>query len=270
MTQKQLFNQLLTPNMEVPVLGVTGNPFFFHRLQADTDNPDRLWALHLWVNTNGWVVASDAAISVIAVPIGDSPFGPNVSVIAGLAFVTLNSVVVNNVFKIADKLPLRGPMDLYIIGAGGDASGNLFNPGAFGYMVRGNANSVEERRFFNISAPIDDQVTAFAGGQATVLSVDDLAVPLHNTDPNYLDEITVDVAVDDPALFLPSISFSFPSSPVPVVVTLDGNGVILGSRPTVRVFDGFPVRNAGILSATSIQIEAAGQSSIVTGHFVRS
>ena len=257
MTQKMLFNRVTTPNFLVPDVGGGSGAVLFHSL---TEDPDELWALHLWVGTNNYF-AVDGVVVAIGVPAG-APFDSSGPPLAFTPFQADPSVQ-RRVFKIADGVPIRGPMDIYASASGGvpaDPSGLS----AFGYIVRGEADNLQERRFFNISGPIGNQVDNFSGGQLAVAPVG-VITDIHETDPTYIDEITLDLgAVAPPAAADPfEFAVFFDNSPTSIFM----QGDALDSPK--RVLDGIPVRDAGTLQVANISGKGGATPATVSGYFSR-
>jgi hypothetical protein len=162
MTQKQIFNQASTPLVRIPA-SEDGEAVFLHRLQLD---PDQLWAMHLWVAPNDWVELNPGVTLLFGVPVGESPASATQFLLSQSSFVAGDFVA----RKVMDGYAIRGPMDIYMTTAGGDRDPNdpVTLPVAYGYMVRGEGSSREERRFFNISGGITAG-DSFQGGQLTTL-----------------------------------------------------------------------------------------------------
>jgi hypothetical protein len=223
----------------------------FHKLK---DNPPNIWDLHLWIATNDVPGAASATVVVGA----STPGGPPVALITQTLF-GIGST--SRVVKIADGIPLRGPLDLSISYTGGDAAPTL-PMAAIGYISRGDTTSKEERRFFDPGANIGDQETNFTGGKAVLLTGISTPQAIHQVSEDYIDEITLDVQSIAGSV-LTSVQFdtalSGVASETPIEVELLGI--------PVRVFDGVPFRDAGLLQCAVDPLEAA--VFFWTGYFIR-
>ncbi len=280
MTQKQLFNLVDAP-IFTPSGTTVGEPF--HRLGEK--GPDQLWSLHLWVCNNNWTVANAGIVALYWTEIGVAfSAATAANFLAAESFP--NSTGVQpvpergaTVLKLADGLPVRGPIDLWVIAGGGNAvpANGTQAPSVFGYLVRGEGSRKEERRFFDPGSKIGD---GFAGGAAVAVLSEGIVIPsftdVHETDSDYIDDITLDMTNPSPVaadVTLGVAQFSaYPgptSVPVPggpgfAMVQLSSHAFPSGKR---RLLDGLAARNAGTL-----QVGATGDVAttiIANGHFTR-
>lgn len=260
MTQKQLFNQVADP-----IFTADSNGLLIHRIGEQDD--DALWAIHLWATTNFSNLADAVGFSLVGAEIGQIPTVSIMSVSFESVLAFPGDIIPGLTVKLADGLPLRGPLDLWVFTSGGNPApaAPIEQVAYCGYVVRGDATSREERRFFNISGPIGDQVTDFSGGQdAIAIPLADNGVPvdIHETDQTYIDEITLDAYEIDP-VGGGLLSAEFEGGQ-PFMVGFGAPGT-----PRVkRILDGLPVRNAGTLSVTNWRDGL--EPMLANGYFVRS
>jgi hypothetical protein len=240
MSQKLPFNNV-PPIFLVP----ESAPRIFHKL---TENPPAIWELYLWIATN-----SVAPVNVAL--LGTGSFGT-----AALANQLVPAGAVGQIIQIADGLPVRGPMDLRIDADDSDVKLPMV---AFGYVSRGGASTKPEKRFFDPGGNIADQVTAFQGGVSQAV-LGFASADIHQTSKTFLDEITLDVRSPDA------------SATVGVFFDTSGGGVasegliglVFPGGAPIRIFDGVPFRDAGLLKAEST-IALPATNKFFTGHFVR-
>jgi hypothetical protein len=238
-----------------------------HRLGQQT--PDQLWVLHLWAAYNfAYSADPEGAVGALAAPIGGVP----TALIANqpVDTVAADPGVQGRIVKLVDGVALRGPMDIYARQTGGvaapvDATQRVT---FFGHMVRGEESKKAERRFFDPGSLIGDQATDFSGGKAIItipIEAGGVPVVVHNTDADYIDEITLDMyeSIFDGGGFL---ALAFAGDPaVPVI---GGIGAPPGPR-TLRIFDGFPVRNVGPMVASNLRGNEGTGVISCNGYFVR-
>jgi hypothetical protein len=267
-SQKLPFNNI-TAQPLIPL--VSNEAVLFHRL-TDAD-ANALWALHMWVAPNSTISsdAEQANLIVYATPPDEGPLSPNAAQLAVRVFRYRDTAPFpngdaevgdqNTVKLVCDGIPVRGPLDLYI--ASVQVAGNM---SAFGYMVRGEAASKTERRFFDPSGNIGDQVQNFSGGAAPVLNPDENVI-IHTSSDDYIDEVTLDVLalVAEGQTDETLIAIGWGGSPVEAGMVLR-----VGGANPLRVFDGLPVRGGGDLAAVYTQIGAFELAPIIfNGFFVR-
>jgi hypothetical protein len=271
-SQKLLFNNLAAQPL-IPL--ATGEAVLFHRLTNADSNV--LWALHLWVATNNTIApdAEEGTLIVFGTPPGEGPLSPNGTQLAVRVFRYRDTAAFpdgdaevgdqNTIKLICDGIPVRGAMDIYVVAAFAGQEPPVYMT-AFGYVVRGEAASKTERRFFDPSGDIGDQVSNFSGGAAQVLAPDE-NVLLHQSSDDYIDEVTLDMVglvstvTDNETL----LAVGWTGSPAEAGMTLR-----VGGANPLRVFDGLPVREGGDLVAVYTQIGILDLAPVVfNGFFVR-
>ena len=267
MTQKLPFNNISGPTFAVG----HAEAVLFHKLEGDSDV---LWALSLWVATNNTIISDfpESSVQLAAVPAGAPVTDPAAAVVTAKIFsydatalFPAGDVDVGDqqkIIQICTDVPLRGPLDLYLLGA--HEAGELNKFSAWGYVNRGDAVSKTEKRFLS-EAAIGDQINNFAGGQAILFVPDDLGKAIHKSSEEYIDEVTVDLqSLSQGGLTDPETAFAFAWDGG----AIDAGAVVrLGAKPA-RIFDGIPVRAGGTLIASYPNINTE-PTIVVNGHFAR-
>jgi hypothetical protein len=245
MSQRLPFNNV--PSIfEVPKVIAPAPGRVFHKLTEDS-----LWELHFWLATNE-AAAAAAITPVIAVDGGG----------ALLASQIIESGNGDKIFKIADGIPLRGPMDLAVAWTGAGAQSDPPVAG-FGYVSRGAAIRDAEKRFFNPGANIGDQKSSFEGGGLVILVGGNTPQDVQQTTEDRIDEITLRVNSAAPGVDTPNAGFDTTNGGVPSETVVR----VAPSLTPVTIFDGVPFRNAGMMQVAVDDTEV--DFSWFSGHFVR-
>lgn len=257
MSQKLPFNQGLAP-IFVPQGPTAPVGIPFHRFDGDSDV---LWSLHLWVANNGWTNGAAGAVSVSSGAVGS---GTPTDLIGITYFPDIvgDPTAVGRLAKVIDGVAMRGPLDLFVVASGGiGAPVDPFQaPAVFGYVTRGDGDDKLERRFFDPGSNIGDQVASYEGGKAIgTINLNPGVWPpdwvdIHDTDDNYIDVLTLDMMRGTGAAQIGVVQFTgFPApagAPVALGPTTASVASLVDDSPMrVRLFDGFPVRGAGMLQA---------------------
>jgi hypothetical protein len=170
-------------------------------------------------------------------------------------------VPAKGIIQLADGLPLRGPVDLYVRVT---VQSNITS--FWGYVTRGEPDTLKERRFLSGSA-IGDQVTDFSGGQGIIVPADGTPLPvtevLHDkiaTPAGYNDEIVLEVSLFTEVAAARDVTIFFPTGPEILFNVVTGEAQ--------RIFDGVPFAFPGELKARN-DVGTTDRDLLFTGGFVR-